>query len=150
MWNKYKSLAVSYFIVIALAVLTVVAAFFIPYLVGLYCQTIETELVSLTRVWLISTLYTTLAPAIVAELCLYKLLDNVKKDTVFVPENVRYLRVISWCCFIVAVLYFVLGFRILLGFAIAAAAGFFGLIVRVIKNVFYEAVVIKSENDLTI
>ena len=35
-------------------------------------------------------------------------------------------------------------------FFVAIAAGFVGLIVRVIKNVFAEAIALKDENDFTI
>ncbi len=150
MWNKYKSAVLSHFAVQVLMVLTVAAACFIPKFVDIYCRTIEPQFVSVTRVWLMITLYATFPAALLSELCLHNLLVNIKKDAVFVPENVKYMRYISWCCFAVAIIYFVLGFRILLAFAIAAAAALFGLILRVIKNVFTEAVEIKSENDLTI
>jgi hypothetical protein len=35
-------------------------------------------------------------------------------------------------------------------FVVVVAAGFIGLILRVVKNVIEEAVILKSENDLTI
>ena len=35
-------------------------------------------------------------------------------------------------------------------FVVVIAAAFFGLILRVIKNVFEQAIVIKEENDFTI
>ncbi len=150
MWNKYKSVAVTYFVLKLLMVLTVALLFFIPFFVSLYCETVSPEYLPLTKYWLIATLYASVVPVAISEICLDRLILNVKKDIVFVPENVKYMRYTSWCCFVIGIIFFFLGFRILLAFAIAAAAAMVGLILRVIKNVFAEAVVIKSENDLTI
>ncbi len=150
MWNKYKSIALSYFAVKILMLLTLAAVFTIPFLVSKYCETVSSENVYLTKIWLTAALYASMLPVFVSEVCLNKLLTNVKKDLVFIHENVKYMRYVSWCCFAVGVIFFVLGFRLMMSFAIAAAAIFFGFIFRVLKNVFYEAVVIKSENDLTI
>jgi len=79
------------------------------------------------------------------------LLRNIRKELVFFRKNVRYLRIISWCCFAVAVIMlcgwpfisYVLIF-------VAAAAAFFGLLMRVVKNVIDAACEIKDENDFTI
>ncbi len=150
MWNKYKSVAVSFFALKILMVFTVAALFLIPFFVSLYCETVSPEYLPLTKIWLITTLYASVIPVSISEICLDRLIANVKKDIVFVPENVKYMRYTSWCCFIIGIIFFALGFRILLAFAIAAASAMVGLILRVIKNVFAEAVVIKSENDLTI
>ena len=71
--------------------------------------------------------------------CLNRLLVNIKKGAVFVQDNVRQLRSISWCCFWGGVLLLLSGIM-----------GFFGLLMRVIKNVFSEAIIIKEENDFTV
>jgi hypothetical protein len=95
--------------------------------------------------------YACCVPALVALFCLDRLLANIMKDAVFTAENVKALRAISWCCFAgafiltVTALYFA---PILL--VVAAVAAFFGLIVRVVKNVINAAVALKSENDFTI
>jgi hypothetical protein len=95
--------------------------------------------------------YACCVPALVALFRLDRLLSNIMKDLVFTEENVRALRVISWCCFAealiltVAALYFAP-----IIFAVAAVAAFFGLILRVVKNVIDAAVALKSENDFTI
>ena len=41
-------------------------------------------------------------PAYTVMWFLYRLLDNISKERVFVAENVRCLRRISWCCFAAA------------------------------------------------
>ena len=83
---------------------------------------------------------------------LFMLLNNISKKKIFVPENVKNLRIISWCCFAVAALLAVWGILTFLEIIFLAAfiVGFIGLILRVVKNVFEEAVSIKEENDFTV
>ena len=77
-------------------------------------------------------------------------MKNIKNDIVFKPENCQHLRYISWCCILVAIPFGIFGFWRSLGFLVAFAAGFFGLILRVLKNVFVRAVELQEENDYTI
>jgi hypothetical protein len=94
--------------------------------------------------------YTLCAPGFVALFHVNALLVTIRSGEVFVRRNVRYLRVISWCCFAAAAV-FVIGARGSLALLlIAAAAVFAGLIVRVIKNVLESGIEIKDENDYTI
>ena len=60
------------------------------------------------------------------------------------------LRIISWCCFGIAALFFVLTFFRMLALIITFAAALFGMIMRVLKNVFELAVELRQENDFTI
>ena len=62
----------------------------------------------------------------------------------------RYIRTISWCCFGVAALAAGCTYYYHILALVAAFGAFTGLILRVVKNVFSEAVRIKSENDFTI
>ena len=95
--------------------------------------------------------YVGFVPAIIALLSLDMLLRNIKKDLVFSRINVKCLRIISWCCFAIAIIMlcgwpfisYVLAF-------VAAAAALFGLLMRVVKNVIDAACDIKDENDFTI
>ena len=95
--------------------------------------------------------YASFVPAMIALLSLDRLLRIVRKGLVFTRESVKYLRTISWCCFAVAIIMlcgwpfisYVLIF-------VAAAAAFFGLLMRVVKNVIDAACEIKDENDFTI
>jgi hypothetical protein len=95
--------------------------------------------------------YACCVPALAALFLLDRLLTNIRKGQVFTEENVKALRAISWCCFAeafilaAAALYFA---PILL--AVSAAVAFFGLILRVVKNVIAAAVALKAENDFTI
>ena len=81
---------------------------------------------------------------------LWKLLGNLKKEEVFTEENVRHLRAVSWCCLGAACICLVACPVCLPLLFIAGAAGFMALIVRIVKNVFQQAIAMKSELDLTI
>ncbi len=85
-----------------------------------------------------------------ASVCLHRLLRNLRRERVFEQENVTLLRAISWLCIAVGVVTLVSGFYYTSFFLVAAAAAFCGLIVRVVKNVFEQAIEIKTENDYTI
>lgn len=153
MWNKDKSLALSIILVRALFVFIIMLALCVPVMVNWY-DTAYTERIGLVGgsvFWpLTICLY---VDAVWGLLCLWrlgKLLTNIKADKVFIPENCAHLRVISWCCLLAAVPFFVFGFWRYLGFVVALAAAFFGLILRVVKNVFEKAVELQEENDFTI
>ena len=88
--------------------------------------------------------------AYIALYSLLRLLFNIRKQMIFDEQNVKYLRVISWCCFAVSLITFVGGFFYLPFFFVAAAAAFVGLMLRIVKNVMQNAVEIKAENELTI
>lgn len=81
---------------------------------------------------------------------LWKLLKNMKAELVFDAGNVRLLRIISWCCAFAALVFLAGGFGYPPFFLVAVAAAFMMLIVRVVKNVFQQAIEMKSELDLTI
>lgn len=95
-------------------------------------------------------LYTCSFPAYYVLYSLHRLLVNIASGKVFIPENVQYLRRCSWCLFIAAAICLVgvIWLRVLL--TIVASAGFVGLIVRVVKNIFEQAIAMKEELDLTV
>lgn len=102
------------------------------------------------KVFFLSSFYSMLLPAIMALGCLYCLLVNISREEIFVKSNVRYLRWISWACYLAALIALLSTCYYLPFLLVAAGAGFMGLILRVVKNVFAEAVFIKEENDYTI
>ena len=81
---------------------------------------------------------------------LIRLLLNIKNDAIFISPNVRYLRRISWCCFAVALLTLAAGVFYIPYSFLSVAAGFVGLMLRVVKDVMENAVQLKEENELTI
>ena len=88
-----------------------------------------------------------------AWLCLYqlwRLLGNVKRGALFVPDNVRCMRIVSWCCVWAAAVCLVSAAYYLPFIFVAVAAGFMALIVRIVKNAFAQAITMKNELDLTV
>ena len=148
MWNPSKSVMVSSIctkIVIAMVICT---AFVAPFLVKSYVSyTLRDPYVIKP---LLATIYACAVPGLTALFCLDRLLANIKKKEVFIEKNVKYLRVISWCSFAVSGILLVSGSYYLLFLMISVAAAFFGLILRVVKNVIEHAIIIKNENDFTI
>ncbi len=81
---------------------------------------------------------------------LWRLLGNLRGGAVFTRENVICMRCISWCCMCAAAICLVSAVYYLPFVFVAIAAGFMGLIVRIVKNAFQQAIVMKDELDLTI
>jgi len=99
---------------------------------------------------LIICLYVCNVPGFVLIFCMDRLLRNLCQGIVFDSRNVRLLRIVSICCFAACAVCLAGSLRIFfLGF-VALAAGFVGLIVRIVKNVFSAAIDMRSELDLTV
>jgi hypothetical protein len=96
------------------------------------------------------TFYVCAVFAYIALFYLNKIIKNIKSEVIFVMDNVKYMRILSWCCFFVSIATLIYGWFMYYFLVISAAAAFFGLILRVLKNVFEEAVKIREENDFTI
>ena len=81
---------------------------------------------------------------------LWRLLKSLRREQVFTSENVALLRAVSWCCAAVAAIcLFSAAFYV--PFLVAAmAAAFMALIVRIVKNVFQQALLMKDELVLTV
>ena len=77
--------------------------------------------------------------------------SNLEKDLIFVPQNIKWLRYISYGCLAAGLLLIIVTIVYSKFFlVICLAALFMMLIVRVIKNAFEQAVAMKEELDLTI
>lgn len=96
------------------------------------------------------TVYTGAVPAGAILALLLILLTRIGKGEVFVERNVNCLRYISWCCFIGAAICVASAFYWVPWSAVGIAAGFMGLIVRVVKNVIARAVSLQDDVDHTI
>lgn len=99
---------------------------------------------------LIITFYICVPSAVLTLLYTHKFLTNIKKGAVFIPDNVKFLRILSYTCFSVIPLTLPLCFFTVTAMPIPFAAGFMAMILRVIKNAFSEGTQIKNENDLTV
>ncbi len=148
MWNQNKSLALSIFCTRLFGVLVVLGVVGAPWVTREYF-TISGGAES--QIWPFRIiLYCCAVPGLILLVHLHRLLLNIRAGEVFVNRNVTLLRRISWLCFGIAVVTLAGGFFYASFFLVAVAAAFIALIIRVVKNVFEQAIVIKSENDFTI
>lgn len=157
-WTKAKSVTLSLVCTRILIGVIIVVAIILPYITagewyGTYEKAgiLEMDMSSEQRAALLICAYISFVWAMIALIMLGRLLGNIRKEQIFIPANVKCLRIISWCCFAIAIV-------MLCGWPyistvlvfIAAAAAFFGLLMRVVKNVIDAACAIKNENDFTI
>lgn len=148
-WNKDKSLRLSRICIYIFTIIMIVVAVFAPKIFGILIE-FRVHYLGGTLPYFLASTYTACIPATVALWGMNRLLGNIEKGDVFIAENVQIMRTLSWRC-IVAGLICLLSSSYYMPFIIlAAAAGFVGLILRVVKNVFAQAVEIKEDNDFTI
>lgn len=151
-WTDTMSLTLSRIIVWVLAVIFAAAVIYAT------ASLISSSWGPLAMVWELGldptgfyiVFYTCTVLAFTALFFLNKLLSNISAEKVFIDENVKFIRLLSWCCYLVGIVLAVYSFWAYPFVVIAAAAAFFGLIMRVLKNVFAKAVEIREENDGTI
>lgn len=148
MWNKSKSLMLSIFCTRLFLVLLAIVVVFAPQVIRWFFG--ESEAMLSIHGYLRATIYTEAVPASAILLCLHRLLRNIRRNKVFEEENIRLLRVISWGSIAAGIVALVSAFYYSSFWIVAVACAFFGLILRVIKNVFEQALEIKNENDFTI
>jgi hypothetical protein len=79
-----------------------------------------------------------------------KLLRNILAGRVFVPENVKRVRRVVWCCAAVALVCFAATSFVLPMLIFAIIMSFLCMAINVASCVLQAAVVIREENDLTI
>ena len=155
MVNYKKSVNVSIVVCITLAVLLTVLVFLGPMLFELYLIayrgfTPMGDALERIKTTFVYCFYPSAVFAGIILFALLKLLFNIKKGDTFTKANVTYLRIVSWCCFIVGVITFIGGFFYMPFLLAAFAGGFIGMLLHVLKNVMRSAVEIKEENELTI
>ena len=155
MWNKEKSTTLSLAVCYFFTALLITGLFLGPWAIRMWFQLYRgweagsDGLRQLVKIF--NCCFYPSAPfGFVTLYSLIKLLLNIRKGEIFIVSNVRNLRRISWCCFIVAAITAVGGVFYLPFFFITIAAAFIGLLLRVVKNVMENAVEIKAENELTI
>ena len=146
MWSDKKSIVLSKVCVVTIMVLLVVCAVFAPWAL----DELFLHLTERGRILFLATIYTGSVPAAALLVCLFLLLRRIGQGHVFVKKNTESLRHISWFCFAGAVICFASSLYWFPWFAIGIAAGFMGLIVRVIKNVIAKAVSLQDDADHTI
>ena len=146
--TKDMSIALSLGSVYFFAAVLAAADVFAPQWIGWYVQWRMMKAETVGR--MLATMYSASIFGWVCLWALYRLLRNIRDEIVFDAGNVRLLRTISWCCAFAAVIFLVSGVYYLPFLLVAVAAAFMMLIVCVVKNVFQQAIEMKSELDLTI
>ena len=146
-WTQKASLRLTTIINWVAFATVVFLMFFIPVMARWYDDVSMTPPIFLP---LCICLYLSAGQGLVVPLTLGRLLHNLNRDRIFVTQNVTCLRIISWCCFGISLVFLGLAWFRSLGLLVAFAAAFFGLILRVLKNVFARAVTLQEEADYTI
>ena len=147
-WTKDRSITLSIICVYVFAAILLAA--------DIFCYRLTAWFISLRgMLWqqgvgMMVTVYVCSVFAWVVLYCLWRLLKNLRQGEVFVDRNVRLMRIVSWCCAGVAGMCLVSVAWYLPFVFLAAAAAFMCLIVRIVKNVFQQAIAMKDELDLTI
>ena len=146
-WNAKQSLLLTKALTAATILLAIAALFCIPVITEWYDAVSGQAPV---RTVLTVCLYLSDMLALTALWQLMQMLRNITAQRIFVQENARCIRIISWCCFAVGAVWITLSFWRLLAFFVAFIAVFAGLILRVIKNLLTMSIELREENDYTI
>ncbi len=155
MWNSKRSVQLSIVVCGILCVLLAVLMLFGPFLFEFYMTAYRGFVVGgkairfLSRVFAL-TFYPSSLFAAAILYSLLRLLFNIKNGIIFTEKNALYLKRVSWCCFAIAVITLVGGCFYMPFWFIAAAGGFVGMMLRVLKNIMQTAALMREENDLTI
>ena len=155
MWNRRRSVTLSIVVCVVLAAVLLILAIFGPFIFKLYMTAYRgfrpdgQAMHDLSRTFALC-FYPCAVFAGIILYSLLRLLFNIKRDDVFISQNVTMLRIVSWCCVAIAVITFVGAFFYMPFGFVALAGGFVGMLLRVLKNVMQSAVTLREENDLTI
>ena len=155
MWDRKRSVTLSLVVCVFACVILTAGLFAGPWAVKMWFQVYRGWLENGEAMARMLTLfkvcfYPCAVLGFVTLYSLIRLLVNIKNDAIFITANVKYLRCISWCCFAVSLITLVAGVLYIPYLFVFVAAGFVGLMLRVVKNVMENAVRLKEENELTI
>lgn len=101
-------------------------------------------------IFLMIAVYLSSVPGWICLVKLAKLLLNLRMGEVFIEENVKYMMAISRCCLAVAVICLMNCVYYVPFIFVTIAAAFMFLIVRIVADVFRQAILMQHELDLTI
>ena len=154
MWNKTKSLLLSRILTWIATFIVAVLTFFVPRFSEWYDRSFSNDYGFFSEnsvmIPMCIVLYICEVFAFTALYSLHILLANINREKVFIEQNTLCLRRISWTCMLAGTAFLVLGLWRFIFLLAGFLAIMFGLIMRVLKNVFEKAVEIKSENDFTV
>ena len=150
-WNESRSIRLSRVLVYLFTAALILCDVFGWWLVQFICEMLTHRNHGLAGGYvMLACLYLCSIPAYLLLHALHCLLCNLQKGSVFLTQNVKLLRRISWCCFAAAGICLA-GSPVWYSlFLVTVAAAFVGLIVRIVKNVFEHAILMKDELDFTV
>jgi hypothetical protein len=148
MWSDNRSVILTKVSILLFAVGLLCVTVFAPWLVRWLIWT--RMYLRGTEAYFLATIYAGCLAAAVLLISLFRLLQRISKEQVFVAENVEHLRHISWSCFLGAAISLVSSLYYFPWILVALSAAFMGLIVRVVKNVVARAVSLQDEVDYTV
>lgn len=155
MWNRKHSVTLSIIICFIIAAVITIFVVMGPWLVELWFARYrgwseDSKAIKDMVVLFSACFYPSAVFGYITLYSLIHLLFDIYRNEIFIDANVLRLKVISWCCFAVAVITFAGGLFYAPFLFISVAAGFIGLMLRIIKNVMQNAVALREESDLTI
>lgn len=149
MWNNQKSVTLSQLCVLLFAAATLAVVLGAPWVVGWLVDFSRANLQGKEK-FFYATIYLGALPAFTLLYSLLLLLKRIEANEMFTPENVLYLRRISWSCHAGALVTLISSGYYFPWIAVTIAAGFMGLIVRVIKNLVALGVALQQDADYTV
>lgn len=124
----------------------------LPWLVDWYIDNTAVEISASTHKVMISMLYSIGVPIFITLVMLWLLTMNISRGKSFITKNVTYLRAISVCSVVIAVMvqFFSTFLKSFFPFIITIIFLLLALLTAVFANLFQAAVQYKEENDLTV
>ena len=155
LWNSKRSIILTKFCILALMLVSVIMMFYGKYLISRFLILTGGAKIDISNefsFYIITFIsYMLGIIALLTLFCMLRFTINLEKDLIFVPQNIKWLRFISYGCLsagLLLIIATVVYHKLFLVLSLAAL--FMMLIVRVIKNAFEQAVEMKEELDLTI
>ena len=148
--SKNASVTVSIVLTALFCAVLLSAAFILPGFVRLIASAALRPLGPQDGIVVLVSGYLILLFALLAAVMLIRLLLLVRSGNVFTPGSVSLIRGVSWCAFVIGLVFLIMSWYYLVALVLAFTAVLLGLCLRVVKNVIEEATAIKFENDLTV
>ncbi len=150
-WNRMRSILLSKIIIITFGIILLFFDIRGYWIIGYLLRMSPANMFAdIAHPALMVYLYVCSLPAFVVLVQLYTLLVRITKGDIFTTKNVACLRLVSWCCIFVGIISTFLVVVWPSVALVALAAGLAGLILRIVKNVFEQAVDMKDELDYTV
>ena len=155
LWNSKRSIILTKFCILVLMLISVILMFCGKYLISRFLSMTGGARINISNefsFYIITFIsYILGIIALLTLFCMLRFIVNLENDLVFVPQNIKWLRFISYGCLsagLLLIITTVVYHKLFLVLSLAAL--FMMLIVRVIKNAFEQAIEMKEELDLTI